>query len=108
MCKELPDGDPDRQAICKFLMETLSAENRAQAIMDSIRFCRIRNTYDRGTAMWEIGFTPLSTPEVKAWYLAFRRLMVSKMGAEEKTGIAPKTAIERRLEKCLRDLGIWK
>jgi hypothetical protein len=106
--EHMPPEDPDRLVISEFSAYTLVENDRASKILDSIRFCRVRNTYDKEIAIWEIGFAPLAPQIAKDWYTSFRRILIRHENAHEKTGVAPKSAIERRLEKCLKDLEIWK
>jgi hypothetical protein len=39
--------------------------------------------------------------------VATRALVIQHCNGVEKTGVAPKTAVERRIEKVLKDLRIW-
>jgi hypothetical protein len=74
---------------------------RALAVAATVRYCRIRTTFRKERRILEVA-AHLETGADKVWEQL--RLMMETLGATRKHGIAPKSGIERRVEKVLKKL----
>ena len=109
-CKHLPAENPDRLHLSLFYNRMMECEptERICLIMEGLRFVRARNTWDKKFSMIEIGLSPIAAESTKLWFKALRRTLVTYEAGIEKMGVAPKTAIECRIEKILHELNVWR
>jgi hypothetical protein len=103
----LDDMDRARVAITSYvgLLAELEAENplkKPQRLLRDWRFARFRTTWNREFAMLEVGLSMTRTQQATNAWDAVHMLLTTKLGFEEKHGIAPKADVVRRLEAALK------
>jgi hypothetical protein len=78
-----------------------------QEIIDTVRYARFRTCHDPRRILMEVGHVGLA-PEAE-WIWKFTRyLLVKHCNGDIKAGVAPKSALIRRVEASLRRLKVWR
>jgi hypothetical protein len=78
-----------------------------QEILDTVRYARFRSCHDPRKVIMEVGHVGLSEEAEYIWRLT-RHLLVQHCGGCIKAGVAPKSALIRRVEASLRRLKVWR
>jgi hypothetical protein len=78
-----------------------------EEIQNTVRYARVRTCHNPKLVIMEVGHVGLSEEATFCWKLA-RHLLVSHFDAQIKAGIAPKSALIRRVEASLRRLKVWR
>jgi hypothetical protein len=74
-------------------------------VTETVRYCRVKTTYDPQRRLLEVG-TGLEGGAAEILAL-IREGPLRAAGAVKKKGIAPKSGLERRVERVLRRLRVW-
>ena len=108
--EKLDDANLDRRRIVQYadLINGMGEEDRQAKLLEDWRYVRTKGTWDRTTAIIEIGLGPLAGQQARDCYKGIRQLMIRHGAARELTGIAPMSAIERRISHTLKQLKVWK
>jgi hypothetical protein len=78
-----------------------------QEILDTVRYARFRTCHDPRKILMEVGHVGLSAEAEWIWRLT-RHLLVKHCNGDIKAGVAPKSALIRRVEASLRRLKVWR
>jgi hypothetical protein len=82
-------------------------KQRMMLLLDDWRYARWRSTYKQARAIFEIGISPIASPQAHVLLKMMIRLLEHTIDGELRHGIAPKTQLELRLEQALKGLGAW-
>ena len=95
---DLHENDPLKQVFTEYSADLLSltAEEKADKLMEDWRYARWRNTDLRTRAIFEVAISPEAAPLAGKVMTGFMKIIKLKAGGETKHGVAPKTAIELR------------
>ena len=89
-------------------LDMMAEDEKAETLLQDFRYVRQRSTWEKGSAILEIGLGPLASDSARSFFKALRQFIVAEKLGRELTGIAPMTAIERRIASVLKDLKVWK
>ena len=103
------ENNEDRQRLSQFAekLEKTDPEEQMNFLTETFRYSRVRNTWNKSKCMLEIGLAPLASDESKKYWVSLRKLCITKLEGQEKLGVAPKSAVERRIETLLKQLRVW-
>jgi hypothetical protein len=82
-------------------------KQRLTTLLDDWRYARWRSTYKQARAIFEIGISPIASPQAHKLLRMIIALLAQTVDGELRHGIAPKTQLELRLEQALKGLGAW-
>jgi hypothetical protein len=91
-------------------LQALMAQSEAtlyEEIQATVRFARFRTCHNPKLAIMEVGHVGMSEEAEFSWRLT-RHLLVQFFDAKVKAGVAPKSALIRRVEASLRRLKVWR
>jgi hypothetical protein len=90
------------------VMKDFTPQQKIDYILAQFRYARFRTTWNKQRIIAEFGLAPTCSALTETILKAIIQLMVDFEEGVRKHGIAPKTQQELRVEKVLRDLGVWK
>ena len=103
------EGNVDRQHLLEYAeaLEKTDPEEQTNFLTATFRYTRVRNTWNKSKCMLEIGLAPLASEASKKYWVSLRKLCITKLEGQEKLGVAPKSAVERRIETLFKQLKVW-
>jgi hypothetical protein len=90
------------------VLKALKPADRSARLLADWRYCRYGGTWTPTRSMFEIGLSPIHTPEAASFLRAILPLLEAQAEGHQKYGVAPKTKLELRLETVMQQLGVWQ